>query len=70
MYPNYTLAQHSAAVGRDMQPYIDGYLKFYKDRVIYIGSNINEDFLDLIRMDKGVKLVKEETLSMWDPKEL
>jgi hypothetical protein len=67
LHPDHTLAQHSAAVGRDMQPYVQALLDFlYKDRVVYIGGNIDGELLDLIRMDSGVEFVREECLGRWD----
>ena len=66
-HPDHTLAQHSAAVGRDMQPYVKRVLDFlYKDRVVYIGHHIDGELLDLIRMDRGVEFVREESTGRWD----
>ena len=61
LLPGHTLAQHSAAIGRDIQPYIFTVLDYiHKDRTVYAGRGIDEELLDLIRMDKGVEYVREE----------
>jgi len=60
LLPGHTLAQHSAAIGRDIQPHISRVLdSIHKDRTVYIGKNIDEELLDLIRMDKGVEYVRD-----------
>jgi hypothetical protein len=64
--PNHTLAQHYTAVGRDMQPHVRGILdQIYKDRIVYTASGVDEELLDLIRMDAGVEHVKEESRGRW-----
>ena len=61
LHPGHTLAQHSAAIGRDIQPFVFTVLRLiHKTRTVYIGKNIDEELLDLIRMDKGVESVREE----------
>jgi hypothetical protein len=68
LYPSHTLEQHSAAVGRDIQPYVRFVLgeNFgVKDRVVYCGTGIDGDLLDLIRLDKGVERVRVEYKGGW-----
>jgi hypothetical protein len=64
--PGHTLWQHSAAVGRDMQPYVRHIFdSLYPDHIMYTGGGIDEELLDLIRRDKGVQSVREECTGRW-----
>jgi hypothetical protein len=65
-FPGHTLEQHSTAVGRDMQPHVGRVIPIRsEDRLYYTGYDIDGKLLDLIKIDKGVKSVREECQGQW-----
>jgi hypothetical protein len=56
---NHSLADHSEAVGRDMQPFVVDVVDHYKGApgLLYFGIDIDEELLEYIRADCGVEKV-------------
>ncbi|KAF2429101.1 hypothetical protein EJ08DRAFT_306929 [Tothia fuscella] len=66
LFTGHTLDQHSTAVGHDMQPHVGRLFPVHdENRFFYTGHNIDGELLDLIRMDKGVKSVRQERQGHW-----
>jgi len=57
LVPNHSLEQHSAAIHRDITPFVRTTLRLIKDRIVYGGRGIDGELLSAIRADPKVEKV-------------
>lgn len=63
LFPDHTIDDLSAAVGRDVQPFVQTVLEFHDGEVgIALGvRNVDDDLLAAIRTYRGVRLVERSS---------